>query len=52
MKYFVSLDYQYKCSPIQRVRALVSSIREFKYFLSKYSGDDYVLFSVKLERCI
>lgn len=51
MKYFLRIDYIYRCSPVQRVRTLVDSILEVRRYLHRYSNDDYMVLSVRVERC-
>lgn len=49
--YFVRIDYIYKGSPVQRARMLASSLTRAYKAVRSYVGSDYLLLSVKIERC-
>lgn len=49
--YFLRLDYIYKGSPVQRVRTLVESYSHARGIMAEYLGDDYLVLSVRIERC-
>ena len=49
--YFVRVDYIYKGSPVQRERSLVSNLAYVRKALMRYCTEDYLVLSVKVERC-
>lgn len=51
MKYFIRIDYVFKCLPVQRVRMLVNSLSRCRHIIGQYVGDDYLVLAVKIERC-
>lgn len=50
--YFVRIDYLYKGSPVQRERSLVSSMTFVRRAIARYCTEDYLVLSVRVEKCV
>ena len=50
--YFLRVDYIYRGSPVQRLRTIVSSYKQARSFLMDFTGEDYLVLQVKIEKCV